>query len=159
MGKHLAASAHANSFDNIDLFNYAVGEGGSQDQAVEWVNGDNKGGSAIVDDSADGTEFVSMTTLDAILADRLAGKDSRIFAMKMDIENYEFPALQGAPNLLSGDHSPCFIFIELRIDTHEPSAKAMKLLEDSGYQRIEASSTRIDHLMRHKDFAACAERF
>merc|ERR1719442_341043 len=100
-----------------------------------------------------------MTTLDAILADRLSGPDSRIFGMKMDVENYELYALQGAPNLLSGDHRPCLIFIELRINTHEPSAKAMKLLEDSGYQRIEASSTRDDHLMRRKDFAACAKRF
>merc|ERR1719410_724685 len=56
--KHLAASAHANSFDNIDLFNYAVGEGGSQDRAVEWVSSDNKGGSAIVNGSVDGKEFV-----------------------------------------------------------------------------------------------------
>merc|ERR1719336_1237713 len=45
--KHLAASAHANSLDNIDLFNYAVGEGGPKDQAVEKVNADNKGGAGI----------------------------------------------------------------------------------------------------------------
>mmetsp|Transcript_65143 Transcript_65143/g.125789 ORF Transcript_65143/g.125789 Transcript_65143/m.125789 type:complete len:364 (+) Transcript_65143:45-1136(+) len=158
--KHMAASVHANSLHNIDLYNYAVGEGGPKDQVAELVNADNKGGSAIVDGSADGTELVSMTTLDAILADRLAFElDSRIFAMKMDIEGYELYALQGAPNLLSADHRPCLIFIKLRIDTHESSAKAMKLLEDSGYQRIEDSSTRIDHLMCHKDCAAHATRF
>merc|ERR1719433_843416 len=157
--KNLAASAHANSLHNIDLYNYAVGEGGPQDQAAELVDVHNMGGSAIVDGSANGTELVPMTTLDAILTDRLAGKHSRIFAMKMDIENYELYALQGAPKLLSADRRPCWIYIELRIDTHEPSAKAMKLLEDSGYQRIEASSDRTDHLMRQRDFVACAERF
>merc|ERR1719346_499916 len=30
---HLAASLRANSFQNIDLFNYAVGDGGLQDEA------------------------------------------------------------------------------------------------------------------------------
>jgi len=159
--KRLAASAHANSLDNIELFNYAVGEGGRQDQTVETVVEGNMGHSNLFSDSSDSgvKKSVSMTTLDEILKDRMASKDSRIFAMKMDIENYELYALQGAQNLLLSDHRPCLIFIELRVKTHEPSAKAMKLLEDNGYQTSEIGPADWDHLMRQKDFTACAQRF
>jgi len=161
---HMAASVHANHLDNINLFNYAVGEGGPQDQAFEKVEDKNKGHSNIVSSSGDAdAESVSMTTLDTILEDRLASNDSRIFGMKMDIENYELYALRGAPKLLSAEHRPCVIYIELRVDTHEPSARAMELLENAGYVKdptgfgyVERSD---DHLLRQKDFAACMQRF
>jgi len=159
---HVAAAAHANSLDNIELFNYALGEGGSQDQTVEEVSDDNKGGSAIVSGSSGkdtGTETVSMTTLDAILQDRLASEDSRIFGMKMDIENYELYALRGAPRLLREHHRPCLIYVELRVNSHAPSAEAMQLLKAHGYERDEAFSTDNDHVLRQQDFAACAHRF
>jgi len=159
---HLAASARANNFQNIDLFNYAVGDGGPQDEALEEVVADNRGGSKLIFKASSdrAKKSVAMTTLDAILRDRLASKDSRIFAMKMDIENYELYALRGAPSFLQGDHRPCLIFIELRVDDHEPSAKAMKLLQDSGYEDqglLQGSSW--DHLLRREDFAACAQKF
>jgi len=159
---HLAASLRANSFQNIDLFNYAVGDGGLQDEALEEVVEDNRGGSKLIFKASSdrAKKSVAMTTLDAILRDRLASKDSRIFAMKMDIENYELYALRGAPSLLQGDHRPCLLFIELRVEDHEPSAKAMKLLQDSGYEDqglLQGSSW--DHLLRREDFAACAQKF
>jgi len=160
--KHVAASAHANSLENIELFNYAVGEGGPQDHAVEKVSESNKGGSAIVSGSSGkdtDMESVSMTTLDAILKDRLASEDSRIFGMKMDIENYELYALRGAPRLLREHHRPCLIYVELRVNSHAPSAEAMQLLKAHGYERDEAFSTDNDHVLRQQDFAACAHRF
>lgn len=158
---HLAASARANNLQNIDLFNYAVGDGGLQDVAVEEVVKDNRGGSKLIFKPSDRVKkSVTMTTLDAILRDRLASNDARIFAMKMDIEEYELYALHGAPSLLHGDHRPCLIFIELRVDEHEPSAKAMKLLQDSGYEdQGLLQGSRWDHLLRREDFAACAQKF
>lgn len=158
--RHLAASIHANRLDNIYLFPYAVGEGGPIDKFLERVDERNKGGSSIVSDKgAEGTVPVYMTTLDSILKDWLAGQSSNIFAMKMDIENFELYALQGAQTLLQGDHRPCLIQIELRVDTHEPSAQAMQLLEDSGYQRVEEFSDSENHYLRRKDFKECAKRF
>merc|ERR550525_1083625 len=116
---------------------------------VETVVYGNMGHSNLVSDSSDSgmKKSVSMTTLDEILKNRMASKDDRIFAMKMDIENYELYALHGAQKLLLSDHRPCLIFIELRVKTHEPSAKAMKLLQDNGYQTSEVGPADWDHLM------------
>jgi len=158
--KHLAASIHANHFDNIDLFPYAVGEGGPVDRFAEKVQNDNKGGSSLVPGPVVmGMVPVYMTTLDTILKDRLAGETSDIFAMKMDIENFEFYALQGAQRLLQGERRPCLIQIELRVRSHASSAKAVRLLEDSGYQRDVSLSDSDNHVLRRRDFEACAQRF
>merc|ERR1719433_477033 len=92
--KHLAASAHANRLHNINLYNYAVGEGGPKDQAAEWLDAHNKGGSAIVDGSDAGLIMEDLAdgkfSLDLFLADRLARK-------------YNYDVTDGGPQELAAE--------------------------------------------------------
>jgi len=162
IANHLAASAVANNFMNVHLYQAAVGREGQPHTARMRLSVDNKGASYVVDSDSmlGGLEvIVPRTTIDNIL-ELGEQRAARVFLMKMNIQGQEINALEGSVNSLQGDARPCHIFIELKENQFGPEtfrAYATRLLDGWGYEVAEQRDW--DVFFKRKDLDACLLRF
>lgn len=152
----LRVSMKYNSLDNMHLYEYAVGSP-SEPKYVQFVKYNaNAGKSRVGKGTEKGATQVEMTTIDSIAS--AEGKPMRqIFAMKMDIEGHELPALQGATSFL--ENGPCTIFIECQ-DFYWGRVK--HLLENNNYVVLPggkqgATEFEKNYWLERRDFDTCVK--
>jgi FkbM family methyltransferase len=95
-----------NGFAGIEVFPMAVGAG----PGIMVLRGGGQGASLVegwgkVEQTYE--QFVSVTSLDALLADRFARR--QIF-IKLDVEGHEYAVVRGASRLLASEPAPLWIF-------------------------------------------------
>lgn len=159
---HLRAGIKYNNLDNIHLYEYAVGPEQDADTVAMKEKMHNHGMPHVVGNSHPPTEKggVLVTTIDAIWAEEDISRKRKglpsegIFAMKMDIEGFEFQALQGAQQLLQL-HAPCVINLEI---TRTPE-KTAPILESAGYVRKAHPDThnKVDGWYERSDMKQCVD--
>lgn len=154
----LRASIRKNSFNNIHLYEYAIGmpiedDSVTFDSPVANMGNNHMDGLNVPSNQARKGEVnkisIPLTTLDAITQQE-GDVMTNVFAAKVDIEGAEMMAFQGGEHFL--ENGPCIIFIETKYNT-----KALyKLLEDKGYQ---ARAKEGDNTWFHKkDMEQCLTR-
>jgi FkbM family methyltransferase len=153
---NLKAGIKKNGLDNINLYQYAVSTHDSPDTLTffqsSWNQGKSRVHEGLSTDKEKAYEFqVPATTLDAI-----STKDDRmkkIFAMKMDIEGYEYYAMQGGSTMFK-EHPPCIVFAEFEHTL--PNRKvAAKFLEENGYTYKSNGGNVQNAWYEQKDMSKC----
>lgn len=157
--KHLRSGMQRNKLDNMHLYAYAVGDKGMPDEvAFGDPEGSKQHGMSFVQHKdvkpSKGSYYVPATTLDAILHQDDAMKN--VFAMKMDIEGFEYYAMKGAEEFFQ-KHKPCMISVELTHSKPSPDA-ARQFLKSHGYMYNSRGGTSMNSLYMVKDMEKCAAK-
>jgi len=164
IAKRLKAGVVANSFGNVEIFEYAVGRPEKEDTLRMVEDSTNKGAST-VQGNKDGTEYsysqsVNLTTLDAMMS--TSPDMRRLLVAKLDIEGSEGIALQGGEELFS-KHPPCTLLIELISEwlyrAGTPGPKVVESLKRFGYD-VSSIPRKIKgtYVLRQKDMPGCLAR-
>jgi len=147
--------------DNVELNDMRGGVkirevGVGSQSSIELIDTSNSGLAHIVHESNNTTTQIKVVSLDDDLSD-LVGK---IAYIKIDIEGFEFFALQGAINILTSTDQP-IIQIEVNDDALERSGSSrnqlVKFLSKLGYRFYEAKSE--GKSLVHTDAKYCSDMF
>lgn len=164
IAKRLKAGVIANSFSNVEVYEYAVGRPEKED-TLRMVEGSTNKGASTVKGNKDWSEFaysqsVGLTTLDAMMS--VSPDMKRLLVAKLDIEGSEGVALAGAEELFS-KHPPCTLLIEMISEwlyrAGTPAPKVVASLQRFGYDTSSVPhKIKGTYVLRQKDMPACLAR-
>lgn len=163
---HLRASIRRNKMANVKLYGYAVGspEMGDDVRFSDWRPGNHGMGQVGEHRDFKGncpSIVVPATTLDAIFEAERRTMQS-IFAMKIDIEGYDFYALQGAQHLFE-KYPPCMVKHEVyKSYVHSLNTTFVPFMEERGYvlrnDLISNGGKKDNFLWQQRDMESCIAR-
>jgi FkbM family methyltransferase len=141
----LQSNINLNDFNNIKVFNLALGNSNSEIDMVEDYES-NSGGYKILSESDIDSNKKKKTTVKQVKLDQFKDQLKKVNLIKIDVEGYEFEVLSGANELIR-KHKP-YLFIELsdaNLRLQNSSAEnLLSLIYSMGYTRIVQSQTNIE---------------
>ena len=135
LAHQLQKSIELNSFSNIKVCNFALGEHDEEEKTI-YIRDENIGGSSLFRFEnielvkVIGTEKVALKQLDSFLA------DATINIIKIDVEGFEYEVLKGATKILQQNHPIIFMEYSPIFYSQESEKKSYDIiifLESLGY--------------------------
>lgn len=152
LNRHLLRlSIKKNRLDNVHLYEYAVGNETADKWTKMMKGGGNSGHAAIAPHH--GKIVVPLTTLDAILNQDKAMEN--VFGMKLDVEGFEVPALDGARKFMT-QYTPCVVVAEMNRSPKDNEGLRAHI-EAHGFEQVHHKWSR-NKIFKQKDMKSCLKQ-